>query len=101
MRLFRVISGRGLQLVVVLVGLTRAAHPATPLSVVHWGTDEGLEPGPLTCVLQTQDGYLWLGGEEGLSRFDGIRSTRFSTRNTPQLKAKLITALHELSLIHI
>ena len=70
-------------------------HAGVPLSVVHWGTDQGLAPGPLICVLQTRDGYLWLGGEEGLMRFDGVKSTEFSTRNTPQLRAKMISALHE------
>src|SRR5690606_10243611 len=79
-------------LVTVLPG---SAQTPVPLSVVHWGTDDGLEPGPLTCILQTRDGYLWLGGEEGLMRFDGVRTLEFSPRNTPQIKAKLITALHE------
>jgi ligand-binding sensor domain-containing protein/signal transduction histidine kinase len=68
---------------------------AVPLSVVHWGTEQGLEAGPLTCVLQTRDGYLWLGGEEGLMRFDGVKSTVFSVRTIPQLKAKSITTLYE------
>ncbi len=95
MSVFRVILKRALPLLLFLLVLPGSVHPAVPLSVVHWGTDQGLEPGPLLCVIQTRDGYLWLGGEEGLMRFDGVRAVAFSTRNTPELKAKSISALHE------
>ena len=86
---------RALPLLVLVLGMEPAVHPAAPLSVVHWGTDQGLEAGPIGCVLETRDGYLWFGGEEGLMRFDGVRATVFSPRNTPQFKAKLISVLHE------
>ncbi len=36
-----------------------------PLSMMHWGTDEGLGPGAIGAILQTRDGYLWFGSEEG------------------------------------
>jgi ligand-binding sensor domain-containing protein len=42
-----------------------------------WRTREGLPQDTVRTVLQTRDGYPWLGTEEGLVRFDGVRSTVF------------------------
>jgi ligand-binding sensor domain-containing protein/signal transduction histidine kinase len=38
-----------------------------------WRKDQGLPQGGVRALAQTDDGYLWIGGEEGLTRFDGIR----------------------------
>jgi signal transduction histidine kinase/ligand-binding sensor domain-containing protein len=37
----------------------------------HWGTEQGFPKGPLYAIAQTRDGYLWIGTESGLIRFDG------------------------------
>jgi signal transduction histidine kinase/ligand-binding sensor domain-containing protein len=37
-----------------------------------WGVDQGFPGGPVYAIAQTPDGYLWIGGERGLVRFDGI-----------------------------
>jgi ligand-binding sensor domain-containing protein len=37
----------------------------------HWGTEQGFPKGPLYAITQTRDGYLWIGAESGLIRFDG------------------------------
>ncbi len=39
-----------------------------------WTVREGFFKGLISSVVQTPDGYLWLGTEFGLSRFDGVRS---------------------------
>jgi ligand-binding sensor domain-containing protein len=52
----------------------------------HWGPDKGFPSGPVYAITQTTDGYLWIGTEAGLVRFDGLtfqliqsgRTTRFS-----------------------
>jgi ligand-binding sensor domain-containing protein/signal transduction histidine kinase len=38
----------------------------------RWGVDQGFPGGPVYAIAQTPDGYLWIGGEQGLVRFDGI-----------------------------
>jgi signal transduction histidine kinase/ligand-binding sensor domain-containing protein len=38
-----------------------------------WKIREGFSKGRVTSIAQTPDGYLWLGTEFGLLRFDGIR----------------------------
>jgi signal transduction histidine kinase/ligand-binding sensor domain-containing protein len=37
-----------------------------------WGTERGFPGGPVHAIAQTPDGYLWLGTEKGLVRFDGF-----------------------------
>jgi len=37
----------------------------------HWGPEQGFPKGAVYAVSQTSDGYLWIGTESGLVRFDG------------------------------
>jgi PAS domain S-box-containing protein len=43
-----------------------------------WTFKEGA-PADVTCLAQTNDGFLWLGGPDGLFRFDGTRFEPFSS----------------------
>ncbi len=70
------------------------AFGAEPLVRV-WQTEEGLPQNSVRCVLQTKDGYLWIGTEHGLARFDGVHFLSFNSANTPQFKADHISALAE------
>ncbi len=60
-----------------------------------WHTDSGLPHNTVRAVLQTQDGYLWVGTQKGLARFDGVRFTVFVPESTPQIQSAFITALAE------
>src|SRR5215469_7718876 len=40
-----------------------------------WKTHDGFAKGYIRGIAQTPDGYLWLGTESGLLRFDGVRPT--------------------------
>jgi len=75
----------------------RGLHPNKALTqYVHelWHSEQGLYQSFLTAVLQTRDGYLWIGSQDGLVRFDGVRFVTFDRSNTP-LKTNRITALAE------
>src|SRR5579863_3527224 len=50
-----------------------------------WQTEAGLPQNSVLTIAQTLDGYLWLGTEEGLVRFDGSRFAVFDKSNTPAL----------------
>ncbi len=50
-----------------------------------WRQADGLPDGRVQALLQTHDGYLWLGTEQGLVRFDGEHFTVFDHVNTPAL----------------
>lgn len=43
----------------------------------HFNTADGLASRHITCIAQDSMGYLWVGGEGGLSRFDGLRFRNF------------------------
>lgn len=46
-------------------------------------------------MLQSRDGYLWLGTLGGLARFDGLNSTIFDEGNTPELDSSRVIRIFE------
>jgi ligand-binding sensor domain-containing protein/signal transduction histidine kinase len=38
----------------------------------QWSAEQGFPGGPVYAIAQTPDGYLWIGTEKGLVRFDGL-----------------------------
>ena len=42
-----------------------------------WQDQHGLPENSVNAVRRTRDGYLWLGTEFGLYRFDGVRALRW------------------------
>ena len=58
-----------------------------------WQTDHGLPQNSITTIKQTKDGFLWLGTQEGLVRFDGVQFTVFDKNNTPQIRDNHIVSL--------
>jgi diguanylate cyclase (GGDEF)-like protein len=58
-----------------------------------WTTDAGLPQTSIYTVAQTSDGYLWVGTESGLARFDGVRFTVYNRRNTQALPTDYISHL--------
>src|SRR5712671_8170267 len=47
------------------------ARSITQFTHTAWSAKDGI-PGPVRAIAQTPDGYLWLGTEAGLYRFDGL-----------------------------
>src|SRR5205823_3926682 len=50
-----------------------------PTQYVHdvWTTDRGLPQNVISSIARSADGYLWLGSDDGLVRFDGLRFELF------------------------
>ena len=72
----------------------RAMDPRRDVSqYIHdvWGSDQGFPGGPVYDIAQTTDGYLWLGTEKGLVRFDGVtfRVVQPTIDGQPALRAVL------------
>jgi len=58
-----------------------------------WQIKDGLPQDTIFAISQTSDGYLWFATTNGLARFDGVRFTTFSNKNTPEIKNNKIFAL--------
>jgi ligand-binding sensor domain-containing protein/signal transduction histidine kinase len=58
-----------------------------------WGTRDGLPVFSVNAVTRTPDGYLWVGTEAGLLRFDGVRFTLIDPRRFPELRAEVLSLL--------
>ena len=61
----------------------------------QWTVLDGLPSNTINVFTQTSDGYLWLGTNEGLVRFDGNTFTTFNATNTPALASNRIGRLQE------
>ncbi|HEY2014321.1 MAG TPA: two-component regulator propeller domain-containing protein, partial [Bryobacteraceae bacterium] len=68
----------------------------TQYSRMVWTQGHGLPQDTIRAIAQTSDGYLWLGTDEGLARFDGYEFVVFSKDNG-DLPANSITALASAS----
>ena len=73
------------------------SSPAAPPNyfIRTWQVENGLPQNKVTAVVQTRDGYLWLGTYSGLAKFDGVRFTVFDDNNTPELRSSRVTSLFE------
>jgi diguanylate cyclase (GGDEF)-like protein len=61
-----------------------------PTQYVHdfYSRADGLPAGAVWSLNQDSDGYLWLGTQNGLARFDGARFTIFDASNTPGMSSQ-------------
>ena len=69
------------------------AKTITQYVQTSWDSDSGLPENSVHSLAQTKDGYLWMGTEEGLTRFDGVRFVTFTYHNSPGLPSDFIQAL--------
>jgi len=60
-----------------------------------WQTDQGLPDDNVNVIVQTRDGFLWVGTGGGLARFDGLQFNVFDALNTPELKSGRVLTLFE------
>ena len=85
----------GAVLVCVLTRGALALDPQkslTQYSRTVWRQEHGLPQDTIRAIAQTTDGYLWLGTDEGLARFDGYEFAVFD-KDSGALPGNSITAL--------
>lgn len=93
--------GRSLYVTALLwlaAGPAPALEPSRTLSqVVHrrFTDREGLPANSVRALLASRRGDLWIGTDEGVARFDGLRFTVFDRRSAPALGSNLVYALSE------
>lgn len=77
-----------------------ALQPTTPLADYgrqSWMMENGLPQNTVHALAQTRNGFLWLGTEAGLVRFDGNSFAVFDRNSTPALPSGDIRCLLETS----
>src|SRR6267154_3395540 len=58
-----------------------------------WKASDGFTKGVILAIAQTPDGYLWLGTEFGLYRFDGVRAIPWQPEESRNLPSGAIMSL--------
>lgn len=86
-------------LVILLCHLTAACQTSArqPLQFQYFGLEDGLSQSNPYCVLQDKNGFLWIGTQDGLNKYDGYRFTVYRNygKTPATLSSKWIYALAE------
>ena len=96
----RIVPVRIALALVALCFVTRAfaldpARALTQSRISIWTSESGLPQNTIHALVQTRDGYLWMGTEEGLARFDGVRFVVSDRQSAPALRTAFISSLFE------
>ncbi len=71
-----------------------------PKKAVHhyihhtWTSKEGLPQNTISSIAQDHEGFIWIGTDNGIARFDGLEFKQYDKTNTPSLKNNSITTLY-------
>ena len=98
------IFGRGwlLRCAIAALAVVCFAVPASALDPARivsqylhdsWRTERGLPDGSVTAFAQTSDGYLWIGTDQGLARFDGLNFQQFERAQPDSIPIGPVRAL--------
>lgn len=95
----RRVAGLGIVSACILLVSFNSAYALNPAldvsqySHTSWKIRDGFTWGTILSIAQTPDGYLWLGTEFGLLRFDGIRNVPWQPPPDQQLPSNTIMSL--------
>jgi signal transduction histidine kinase/ligand-binding sensor domain-containing protein len=87
--------------VVALVLATSAGAAASgrfeDYTVLSWTENDGLPSSSIWALAQDRDGYIWLGTNEGVVRFDGTRFVRWNALSATPLPERRVMTLMSAS----
>ncbi len=84
-------------IVVAALASIGSAHADLATRFAHYSVEHGLSQAAVEAIVQDRRGFIWLGTDEGLNRFDGEHFIRYvNDRNDPKTLAhNWVWALHE------
>ena len=67
----------------------------TPFNLLHYGLEDGLSQVTINDMVFDDSGFLWIGTQEGINRFDGklFKQYKYSKNDTLGLSGNFITKL--------
>src|SRR4029077_14592363 len=86
---------------IVLTLVTKPAHaidprrPTTSYIRTTFSVEDGLSSNVVNAILQTRNGFLWIGTDAGLDRFDGRHFTPIYFRGTKSTPQGIVSTLAE------
>ena len=83
------------ELVGALLAPGSAAAQPEPFVREAWTVRDGMPVNAVTALLQSRDGYVWVGTFDGLARFDGMRFVLFNAATSAGLPSNRIVRLTE------
>ncbi len=60
------------------LGISERTTVSDQYQITYWTSEQGLPQNTVLSLLQSAQGYLWIGTRYGLARFDGVRMTDYS-----------------------
>jgi PAS domain S-box-containing protein len=76
------------------VRVERGVRTITQYGIDRWDDRHGLPQNAVQAVAQTRDGYMWVGTQNGVARFDGVRFVAFGRDAGPALDRPYVWVLH-------
>jgi len=73
--------------------LAGANSAGRSFTATTWRVEEGLPEDTVQAFAQTPDGYLWIGTNGGLARFDGTHFAVYNSDNTPVFRENSVHCL--------
>ncbi|MDQ3229242.1 MAG: hypothetical protein M3Q13_05840, partial [Pseudomonadota bacterium] len=78
-------------LAALALGVIPLAHALDPDKALHhyvrdsWSIEQGLPQITANTITQDRLGYIWVGTQAGIARFDGVRFVTYNMENTPAI----------------
>lgn len=83
--------------ILALIGMVVLAAPVKNLRFEQLGIEQGLPHELVQAILQDQQGFIWIGTQSGLARYDGMNILyyRADVNNPSSLRAPWVSALYQ------
>ena len=79
----------------LLLAATLAVGQSLSVRTLHYTTREGMASNVVNTIIQDRQGYLWLGTNLGLTRFDGYRFVNFYREENGMRRMENVTGIVE------
>ncbi|MDQ3159675.1 MAG: hypothetical protein M3Q51_01475, partial [Pseudomonadota bacterium] len=84
----------------LLLGIPHNGHALRGDKAIHhyvrasWSIQDGLPQISALAIEQDREGYIWIGTQAGLARFDGVRFVAFTPDEEPGLPGVWVRSLY-------